>query len=72
MIIRLVTIGANYKDAMNYLRGQEVMRGSAIIDTIRMTPIGSVEVWVLKSGEIFLWKTFTSTMPISLEFDLDF
>ncbi len=60
------------KNAMNYLVGQDVMRGAGVIKTIRVNDSCDVEVWVLKEGEIFLWKTIMHTMPFTLEYELDF
>jgi hypothetical protein len=72
MIIRRVSVGPNFKEAMNYLVGQEVMKGTGVVDTIRRLDDGDVQVWVLKGKEIYLWKTISSAMPITIEYDLNF
>jgi hypothetical protein len=72
MIVRRVQVGPDMKNAMNYLVGQDVMRGAGVIKTIRVNDNYDVEVWVLKEGEIFLWKTIMHTMPFTLEYELDF
>lgn len=72
MIIRKVSIGADYKNAMNYLHGQEVLRGEYKIDLIIMREGGSIEIWIKNSSGVLLWKSFNSNMPISIEYDIDF
>lgn len=72
MIVRRVSVGPNFKDAMNYLVGQEVMKGAGVIESIRRLESLDVEVWVRKGNEIYLWKTISSAMPITVEYDLNF
>jgi hypothetical protein len=72
-VIRKISIGPDYKGgAMHYLVGQDVLSGVATIEHINVDNDGSIKVWVRKGGEIFLWKKFTSTMPISIEYDISF
>ena len=72
MIIRKISIGTDYKGAMHYLNGQPVMKDSATIHEILQRPHG-IEVWVVnKEGEVYLWKCFTPTIPISIEYNINF
>jgi hypothetical protein len=57
---------------MNYLHGQEVLRGEYTIDLIIMREGGSIEIWIKNSSGILLWKSFNSNMPVSIEYDIDF
>ena len=76
MIIRKIAIGIDYKNnAMHYMVGQAVLGGQFKVCEIRKGA-SSVMVFVLKgedgSGEIFLWKEFNDTMPMTIEYNLEF
>jgi hypothetical protein len=76
MDIRKISIGPDYKSgAMHYIVGQEVLGGNYVIHLIRFdSNIESIKIWIEKSkgSEVFLWKEFTSTMPISIEYNINF
>jgi len=72
MDIRKISIGADYKSgAMHYIVGQEVLGGSHIIHLIQATE-SSYKIWIQRSDEVYLWKEFLNTLPISLEFNINF
>ena len=72
MDIRKISIGADYKSgAMHYIVGQEVLGGSHTIHLIQAQE-SSYKIWIQKKEEIYLWKEFLSTLPISLEFNINF
>ena len=76
MDIRKISIGADYKSgAMHYIVGQEVLGGSHKIHLIQAQD-NSYKVWVEKWGEttkeVFVWKEFLCTLPISLEYNINF
>lgn len=72
MIIRKISVGTDYKTAMNYIVGQSVLGGTHIIHHIARTDDGSFVVYIEKDKEIVMWKNFSSTMPISIEFNIEF
>tara|TARA_R100000988_G_scaffold102788_2_gene79452 strand:- start:88 stop:312 length:225 start_codon:yes stop_codon:yes gene_type:complete len=74
MVIRKISIGADYKSgAMHYIVGQEVLGGSYRIHLIQHDEIAkSYQIWVDKKDEILLWKEFKTTLPISLEYNINF
>jgi len=72
MDIRKISIGSDYKNAMNYVKGQSVLSGSYTINHIRRTTEGEFQVWIEKDKEIFLWKSFTVNMPCSVEYNIEF
>lgn len=76
MDIRKISIGPDYKSgAMHYIVGQEVLGGNYVIHLIRFdSNLESIKIWIEKSqsGEIVLWKEFTSTMPVSIEYNINF
>ena len=74
MDIRKISIGADYKSgAMHYIVGQEVLGGSYKIHLIQHDEKAkSYQIWVDKKSEILLWKEFKTTLPISLEYNINF
>jgi hypothetical protein len=72
MDIRKISIGANYKDAMHYLVGQEVVGGGYTIHLIKNhEELESYKIWITNGTEIVLWKEFKK-MPISIEYNINF
>jgi hypothetical protein len=72
MDIRKVSIGPDYKSgAMHYLVGQDVLNSGYQIHLIRIDD-GEVKIWIERDEEVILWKSFTSTMPISIEYNINF
>lgn len=73
MTIRKISIGADYKSSMHYLMGQEVLGGRYIIHDIQYdAKEQSYKIYVEKSKEVFLWKSFNSNMPVSVEYNMNF
>jgi len=72
MNIRKISIGPDYKSsAMHYLVGQEILGGTHSIHLIKKDD-DSIKIWVQKHNEIFLWKEFNSSMPIAIEYNINF
>jgi|TARA_R110000803_G_scaffold30715_3_gene69056 hypothetical protein len=72
MDIRKISIGADYKSgAMHYIVGQDVLGGSYVIHLIQKEST-SYKIWIIKEKEVLLWKEFRFTMPISLEYNINF
>jgi len=74
MDIRKISVGPDYKSgAMHYLVGQEVLNGSYKIHLIQFDEMKkSFKIWIIKSNEVVLWKEFTSPIPISIEYNINF
>jgi hypothetical protein len=74
MDIRKISVGPDYKSgAMHYLVGQEVLNGSYFIHLIQYDfNTDSVKIWIQRKDEIVLWKEFTSPMPLSIEYNINF
>ena len=74
MDIRKISIGADYKSgAMHYIVGQEVLGGTYVIHLIQQDEDQqSYKIWIEKSKELLLWKVFKMTLPISLEYNINF
>ena len=72
MDIRKISIGADYKSgAMHYIVGQDVLGGSHKIHLIQDNSEG-YKIGIHKGDEVDLWKEFRKTLPISLEFNINF
>ena len=72
MDIRKISIGADYKSgAMHYIVGQPVLGGSHIIHLIQPAE-NSYKIWIQKEEKIYMWKEFIHTLPISLEYNINF
>jgi hypothetical protein len=73
MVIRKISIGADYKSSMNYIIGQDVINNSHKIHEITTTSEGWFYVWIIShSKEVVKWKAFSPTMPVSVEYNIDF
>ena len=74
MDIRKISIGPDYKNnSMHYLVGQDVLAGKYKIHLIKSDIASqSIKIWIERSDEVLLWKEFTSTMPISIEYNINF
>jgi ABC-type ATPase involved in cell division len=74
MDIRKISIGADYKSgAMHYIVGQEVLGGTYVIHLIQQDQREeSYKIWIEKNEELLLWKEFKMTLPISLEYNINF
>ncbi len=73
MDIRKISIGPDYKSgAMHYIVGQEVLDGKYSIHLIKQTEENNaIKIWIEKEDEIFLWKEFNSSMPTSIEYNIN-
>ena len=75
MDIRKISIGPDYKSAaMHYIVGQKILGDSNEIHLIRRNvETGNVLIYIInEKEEVVLWKEFTSTMPISIEFNINY
>jgi hypothetical protein len=75
MDIRKISVGPDYKGgAMHYIVGQKVLGDSYEIHIIKCdTKNLSLKIYIINHlSEIVLWKEFNSTMPISIEYNINF
>ncbi len=74
MDIRKISVGPDYKSgAMHYLVGQVILNGSYVIHLIKYDmDRDSILIYIQSDDEVLLWKEFTSTMPISVEYNINF
>lgn len=74
MDIRKISIGPDYKSsAMHYIVGQKVLGDSNEIYLIRIDNKKNVLIYIInQKEEVVLWKEFNPTMPISIEYNINF
>jgi hypothetical protein len=73
MDIRKISIGSDYKNAMHYVVGQKILGDTNEIHLIKIDKSGSIRIYIVnKKQEVVLWKEFNDTIPISIEFNIDF
>jgi hypothetical protein len=72
MVIRKISVGADYKNAMNYMHNQAVLQGNYNIHLIRQTEAGDVEIFIESNDEVVLWKKINGNMPFLIEYNIDF
>jgi len=74
MDIRKISIGPDYKGgAMHYIVGQKVLGDTNEIHLIKLdVDKQSIKIYIInEKAEVVLWKEFTSTIPISIEYNIN-
>lgn len=75
MEIRKISIGSDYKNsAMHYIVGQRVLSDTNEISLIKFDTVrNSFKIYIInQKEEVLLWKEFTSQVPISIEYNINF
>ena len=58
---------------MHYLIGQEVLGGKYFIHLIQYdNERNTVKIWIQRNDEVVLWKEFSPSMPIAVEYNINF
>jgi hypothetical protein len=73
--IRKISIGPDYKGgAMHYIVGQKVINDTHEIHLIKYDDSKqSVKIYIInEKSEITLWKEFNSTIPMSIEYNINY
>ncbi len=72
-MIRKVSIGSDYKAAMHYVLGQSVLGENYTIHLIQVDEKSrNTKIWIEANNEVVLWKEFSSSMPMSIEYNINF
>ena len=73
MDIRKISVGPDYKSgAMHYIVGQKVLNDSHTIHLIKYdSEKQSFKIYIQDKEVIVLWKEFTSTVPVSIEYNIN-
>jgi hypothetical protein len=74
MDIRKISVGPDYKGgAMHYIVGQSVLGDTNEIHLIKLDPDKqSIKIYIINTNsEVLLWKEFSSTVPISIEYNIN-
>lgn len=75
MDIRKVAVGPDYKGgAMHYIVGQKILNDTNTIHLIKYDDFKrSIKIYIINlKQEVVLWKEFSSTIPVSIEYNIDF
>jgi hypothetical protein len=74
MDIRKISVGPDYKSgAMHYIVGQKVLGDSNEIHLIKINNKKDVLIYIInEKEEVVLWKEFNPTIPISIEYNINF
>lgn len=75
MDIRKIAIGPDYKSgAMHYIVGQKVLGDTNEIHLIKFdAEKQSILIYIInKKEEVVLWKEFNSSIPISIEYNINY
>ena len=75
MDIRKISIGPDYKNgAMHYLVGQDILDNTHKIHLIKFDPqTGSIKIYIINDkSEVMLWKEFSHTIPVSIEYNIHY
>ena len=74
MEIRKLSVGPDYKSgAMHYLVGQEVLNSNYKIHLIKWDESSRFYfIYIIQHNKIVLWKSFSDTMPVSIEYNIHF
>jgi len=72
--IRKISVGPDYKSAMHYMVGQKILGDTNEIHHIKHNVKKlSFQIFIInKKEEVVLWKEFGQSIPISIEFNIDF
>ena len=73
MDIRKIAIGPDYKGgAMHYIVGQKVINDTNEIHLIKYDERKqSIKIYIINlKNEVVLWKEFSSTIPVSIEYNI--
>lgn len=73
-IIRQISVGSDYKNAMVYRRGQKTMNNQyeiCLIDQDKDS--GNIVIYIKdEANSVLLWKEFSGSMPVSIEFYVEY
>jgi len=75
MDIRKIAIGPDYKSgAMHYIVGQKVLNDTNEIHLIKYDDRKqSIKIYIINpKQEVVLWKEFSSTIPVSIEYNINY
>lgn len=69
-LIRKLSVGIDYKNAMHYTVGQEVYGGHTIVDILEEED--RFVIYIERGGESKEWKFFLKSVAISVENNINF
>ena len=73
--IRKISVGPDYKGgAMHYIVGQKILNDTNEIHLIKYdVNNNSFKIYIINDvNEVILWKEFNSTIPVSVEYNINY
>lgn len=73
--IRKISVGPDYKGgAMHYIVGQKILNDTNEIHLIKYDVDNqSFKIYIINDkNEVILWKEFSSTIPVSVEYNINY
>lgn len=73
--IRKISVGPDYKGgAMHYIVGQKILNDTNEIHLIKYDVTNnSFKIYIINDvNEVILWKEFNSTIPVSVEYNINY
>jgi hypothetical protein len=73
--IRKISVGPDYKgSSMHYIVGQKVVGDTSEIELIRFDESkNSIKIFIRnEKNETLLWKEFNFTMPVAIEYNINY
>jgi len=75
MDIRKISVGPDYKGgAMHYIVGQKVLGDTNEIYLIKfIAETRAIKIYIInEKKEVVLWKEFNETIPLSIEYNINY
>lgn len=74
MIIRKISIGTDYKNAMTYIVGQKILNDTHEIHIIKHDKTATlIQIWIENTQkEVMLWKSYNNSVPMSIEYNINY
>lgn len=71
--IRKISVGPDYKNALHYTVGQDIISGTHKIHNIKADENLCYVIFVENPDqEVFAWKSISNTVPVIVEYNIDF
>ena len=71
--IRKLSIGPDYETAFHYTVSQDVINGTHKVTGIKAEHDGSHTIFVENAeNEIYAWKTISASVPVVVEYNIEF
>ena len=71
-LIRKISVGPDYKEAMHFSIGQPAIRKTHTIMSINKVDNNSYDIWITNdSEETYIWKSIEG-LPVVIEYNIEY